>query len=392
MNDIVALHREEFETEPDVIASAPGTTSLLGDFSEIVSGSLLCLGLSASAQVAMSFRDDASLRVFTPEPLERRRVGLSNLKYRREDRWVNFIKGVLFEMEQRGAGIRGLNVTVVNNIPRSAGLHASTALTEASLRAVDELFACEVRSGESMDVVAGVMRDYAGLEVPYHAVIGAHALDAEGLLLTNTSTWEYRRVSADMGDAVFVVVNTGVPSDTLAKDLAQIRDDCDVCLDVLVQASYGGSGAPGRTAGLSLQEFDEADLLENMGMVSERVRRRCRHVITEMARVRKAEADLRLCDLDSVGRIMQKSHQSFRDLLEVSCPEVDWIVKRAAECDGIYGAKITGAGGCAVLLLEREAAPALGDILEEYERIFGFDAELITSRPLEGLRLKTITY
>ncbi len=392
MKDIVALHREEFDKEPDVVASAPGTTSLLGDFSEMVSGSILCLGLSPSAQVAVSFRNDLSLRVYVPEPPERRRVGLSNLKYRREDRWVNFIKGVLVEVEQRGAGLRGINVTVVNNIPRSAGLHASTALTVASLCAVDDLFDCGLHSGESMDIVASVMRDYTGLDVPYHAIIGAHALDADGLLLTNTSTWKYRSVPADLGDAVFVVVNTGVPVETLTKDLQQIRDDCDVCLDVLVEASYGAAGAPGRTAGLSLQEFDEADLLENMGRVSERVRRRCRHVITEMSRVRKAEAGLRESDLEGVGRIMQKSHESFRDLLEVSCPEVDWIVKRAAECDGIYGAKITGAGGCAVVLLEQEAAASLNHILEEYERIFGFDAELMTGRPLEGLRLKTITY
>jgi galactokinase len=58
-------------------------------------------------------------------------------------------------------------------------------------------------------------------------------------------------------------------------------------------------------------------------------------------------------DLASLGELMTQSHISLRDDYEVSCPELDAFVDIAISLDGVYGARMTGAGfgGSAICLV-----------------------------------------
>jgi hypothetical protein len=102
-----------------------------------------------------------------------------------------------------------------------------------------------------------------------------------------------------------------------------------------------------------------------------------------------AEEALRRKDLVSFGKLMNRSHESLRDLYEVSCPELDWLVKRAWETDGVYGSRLTGAGfgGCTVTLIEEDAIPAYQEHILQYERIFGFKPEVYVCHPSAGARI-----
>jgi galactokinase len=91
--------------------------------------------------------------------------------------------------------------------------------------------------------------------------------------------------------------------------------------------------------------------------------RRCRHVITENARVERAATALMDGDFDQFGLLMAASHLSLRDDYEVSCAELDAMAAIAAELDGVYGARMTGGGfgGCVVALVD---AAAVGEELQ----------------------------
>ncbi|MGC8837808.1 MAG: galactokinase, partial [Anaerolineae bacterium] len=69
---------------------------------------------------------------------------------------------------------------------------------------------------------------------------------------------------------------------------------------------------------------------------------------------------LRAGDLEEVGRLMDASHASLRDLYEVSSPELDLMVDLARGLPGCFGSRLTGAGfgGCTVSLVAAERAGA----------------------------------
>src|SRR5581483_8420292 len=81
--------------------------------------------------------------------------------------------------------------------------------------------------------------------------------------------------------------------------------------------------------------------------------RRCRHVITENARVQQAASALSDGDLGRFGRLMAESHASLRDDYQVSCVELDTMVAIAQEQPGVYGSRMTGGGfgGCTINLV-----------------------------------------
>jgi galactokinase len=82
------------------------------------------------------------------------------------------------------------------------------------------------------------------------------------------------------------------------------------------------------------------------------VRARARHVISENERVRRFAAALRNGQLDVCGRLMKESHASLAADFAVSTPTLDGLVAELNQTDGVYGARLTGAGlgGCVVAL------------------------------------------
>jgi galactokinase len=104
----------------------------------------------------------------------------------------------------------------------------------------------------------------------------------------------------------------------------------------------------------ALRDVTEADLKHYGDDLSTVVYRRCRHVITENARVLAAAKALDQGDLEGFGGLMNESHRSLRDDYEVSCEELDVLVELAQKVEGVYGARLTGGGfgGCTVNLID----------------------------------------
>ena len=101
-----------------------------------------------------------------------------------------------------------------------------------------------------------------------------------------------------------------------------------------------------------------------------KLHQRYRHVIEEGARVEKALTALRAGNIAALGRLMDQSHESCRDLYEISCPELDELT-RIARRAGAEGSRLTGAGfgGCTISLVREERLPAfLGEVTRAYYR------------------------
>jgi galactokinase len=113
------------------------------------------------------------------------------------------------------------------------------------------------------------------------------------------------------------------------------------------------------------------------------------HIVQEHRRVNDAEEAMKKQDYAVLSKLFFHSHESLRDLYEVSCPEIDWLVKRAQEHEGILGSRMTGQGfgGCTYTIGSEKALEEYRRRFEDYERIFGFHPQLYEVRPSPGARL-----
>ena len=87
---------------------------------------------------------------------------------------------------------------------------------------------------------------------------------------------------------------------------------------------------------------------------------------------------------------MYDSHRSCKELYEVSCAELDFIVDLAVGLSGVIGARMTGAGlgGNVLILAWEEAVQSLIEIISgEYHKAFRIMPGAIVSPPVDGAKV-----
>ncbi len=118
-----------------------------------------------------------------------------------------------------------------------------------------------------------------------------------------------------------------------------------------------------------------------------KVRARCRHVWAENWRVRQAAKALLAGDVTQLGRLMLEAHVSARDDYEVSCVELEVLVKLLNGMSGVAATRLTGSGwgGCVVALVEDAAVDLVTEQIQTgYKTETGIHPDLFTCQSSYG--------
>jgi galactokinase len=376
MNDLIRIHSEEYGEPPQIIARAPGRVNLIGEHTDYNEGFVMPMAIGYSIRVAVSRRKDQQLRFFSGDFRDRKRTSISNLRYKKEDRWANYPKGVVSVLLGRGYGLGGINFTVQGDVPQGAGLSSSAALEVATGFAVQKLFGLKIPGPELALMCQEAENNFVGVRCGIMDQFVSRMARVGHALLIDTRDMGYRHLPLEFKTIRILITNSNVPRNLLDSEYNQRREECERCVEIL----------SAKKVGRALRDYTPADLRDSMGLIPESTRKKCLHVVEENHRVLEAESALKKNDVVSFGKLMNRSHESLRDQYEVSCPELDWLVKRAWETEGVYGSRMTGAGfgGCTVTLIEEAAIPVYVSRLEAYERIFSFKPETFVTEAAAG--------
>jgi len=384
MMDIGLIHRQEYEikddrSEPVVIAEAPGRIHYLGEHGEPKAGLFLSSAIDRYIHVAVSMRKDNSLRFYAADLGERKRTTLVNLKYKREDRWANYIKVAVHLFAGMGYPVKGLNFTVAGDIPQQVGLASSSAMEAATVTALRGFFQANINDRELINRLCVSKSQFFGASYSPVDYLIAFSAKKDQFLVVDETNMEVRRVKSPLGKYKLLIMDSRVPRMGVEDELNQRQEDIRKGLDLLSNKRLGAS----------FRDFVAADLMESMGNLPEEIRRRSMHIVQEMRRINDADDSLKRVDLSSFTKIISHSHESLRDLYEVSCPEVDWLVKRALEIYGVLASRMTGQGfgGCTYTFIREDAIEEYKKRLEDYERIFGFHPVIYEMKLAPGCRL-----
>ena len=382
MLDIGLIHRTEYELEdgrsnPVAIAEAPGRIHLLGaptpnskdeDIlnvqNEEETGFFLSAAIDRYIHVAVSHRKDNSFRFYAADLNERKRSTLSNLKYRREDRWANYLKSAIYIFLGLGYPMRGMNFSFCGDIPQQIALASSTAIETAAAAALRSLLRVQITDfdlAEKLKLAHDTLFGNSASLADYQVCLMARK---DQFLLIDPYSPALRLIKAPFSRFRILLIDSKVPRMGIESEIASRRTDIMKGLELLTQKRNGAG----------FQDFTPSDLVEALGDFPEHIRRRSLHIVEEIHRISDAAAALERSDLASFAKIIFHSHESLRDLYEISCPEIDWLVKRAQEIEGVAGSRMIGLGfgGCTYTIIRKELIGEYKKRLEEYERIFGF--------------------
>jgi galactokinase len=199
-------------------------------------------------------------------------------------------------------------------------------------------------------------------------------------VLLNCGTLEYKYVPLELGDCCVIIANTNNKRGLTDSKYNERRSECEEALaDLQTVCEIKNLCA------LSPVDFEKySHVIKNPV-----ARNRAAHAVYENARTLEAVAALEKGNLQALGKLMDASHVSLRDLYEVTGAELDALAEAAWRCEGVLGSRMTGAGfgGCTVSLVEESGVDEFICVIgAEYTAATGMTADFYIAETGEGAR------
>ncbi len=387
VDNIKLYHQKEYGDMPKVLVLVPGVYTLLGIFSDYCKGHCITGTGEQSLQIAISVRDDQMVRLYNATLNDRKRFSLGNIKFRKEDRWGNFIKGVVAELVGDGVVFPGLNITVSGELLHCDNITVSGALALGTVMALDDLLTLSLERA-AMLRIAYLANTSFNNEVCRISDLLTMLNGEEGKLmlfdLQHVSYSYFNYPFHDKSSPLGIIVESRIPPHAMREEMIHRRSATKTAFSRLRQQCPSGP----------IRDFPENELKERTVPLDEDSRHICSYVLAESRWATEGFVQLAQKDAVLYGKTISRMQAGLRDLMEISCPEVDWLTKRASEVPGCLGAGLVsnGLSGTIMVLLEEMALPAYLDRLEEYEHIFGFHPRWMIYHPQGCAKVLPVTY
>ncbi|MDD3996478.1 MAG: galactokinase family protein [Sphaerochaetaceae bacterium] len=381
MKDINELHQSEFEIKPQVIVVVPGIHTLLGEFSDYCKGFSLCGASPHTLEVAASLRNDQNARLISSQQNDRKRFNIQNLKYRREDRWANYAKGVMATFSKRGYTVSGINISITGSLLKHEGNILSSAICMGCAMAMNHLFDIHLPLDEIAAIAYLSYSSFCGEHGRFITFLAMANAREASLMLFNVQhlTWEYIPFPPLSSPIVSLIVESKISPYALREELSIKHRESKLVFEKLRILFPTGL----------LRDIPDQEIKDSSVPLSEDEKRSCMYVLSESRLAREGARLLAQNDMVMYGKVLNKVQTGLRDAFEVTCPEVDWLTKRAVELQGCLGAAMitTGSSGTVMVLLPQDLIAAYTQRMEEYEHIFGFRPKWSVYQPKGAARI-----
>jgi galactokinase len=376
------LFRATFGGDPVGVAIAPGRVNLIGEHTDYNDGFVLPMAIDRCTTIAFRARGDGVLRVRAAGRDKVRDIPIAGLAPGVVRGWPSYVAGVAWAMFEHGITVPGADLLIDSDLPSGAGLSSSAALEVATHLALTCLAGLGWSAVESAVLTRKTEQEFVGVACGIMDQLAVASARAGHAMLIDCRSLDTEYVPLPESVSI-VVMNSGVRRALAGSAYNDRRAACERVAAVVA------AGHPGVTA---LRDVTPAALDDVRGSLPTADLARATHVVDENIRVIAAVESLRAGDLPTVGELFNASHDSLRDLYEVSGPELDTIVAAARRDPRCLGARLTGAGfgGCAIALVESAAAAAFtADLNAELSASLPSFAGAMVAHSAPGARLAT---
>ena len=370
---VVAAFRQAAKQDPDAVAFAPGRVNLIGEHTDYNGGFVLPAAVDRGVAVAARRVPGETFTLHAVDIGESCTFTRGALERDPGHGWADYFKGVVWALSNRGFEVPTCEAAITGDIPQGAGLSSSAAYEVASVRLLSALGDFELPSLEIAKVAREAENGFVGVACGIMDQMASTFGEQGKALLLDCRSLAHETVGLPPGLKI-VVVNSGVRHSLGSSEYNKRRAECEEGVRILA------SLRPGVRSLRDVGPDDEARFFAALPPV---VRKRCRHVVSENARVLEAVTAMRSGDTARLKVLMAASHASLRDDYEVSCPELDILVELALALPACHGARLTGAGfgGSTVNLVETAAIATFSkSVAAGYQSRTGRAAEILCLR------------
>jgi galactokinase len=361
LSELRKMFQQRYAIAPRLFR-APGRVNLIGEHTDYNDGFVMPLALDRETIAAVAAVPGRRVKVYSRTYDESAEFDLDSAPH--PQTWVRYVEGVARVLEAHGVRLCGAHMVIDSDVPVGAGLSSSSALEISVGLAFLALCGAKLDAKQLALRAQEAEQTYGGVQCGIMDQLTAVMAQRDTALLIDCRSLETTYIPLDAARATIAICDSRVKHDLAASEYNRRRAECERGVELLSQV------LPGIRA---LRDVSLDDFRRFEHVLPEPIRSRCRHVVTENPRTLAAAAALRAGHLEEAGRLMTLSHASLRDDYQVSSPEQNLLVRVAGHVEGVFGARMTGAGfgGCTVNLLRPEVLERFREaILDEFESEF----------------------
>lgn len=388
MLSVAEAHVKEYGVEPEIIVTAPGRIHFIGEHSWFFKDKTLSMAINLPVYVSLSKRDDSVLKFYFQQLESRFHTNTTSIKYKKEDKWENDLKSIFYGFDANGFSVPGLNITIYSNIIPSSGFGITTAMKCATAVALKNIINCD--DSQMMRCIERGARSFLKTNFCRADFFTSLYSKKGNFIVTDYSKNSFTHVPCLFENKKILITDSRVPRISLWNEETLHEPENALLLgDLRVEKN--------NVIGGWRYESDVTEVNEVLSVVSEDTRRKLLCIIREHEDIMDACDALKKNDFSKFSRAVNHSHESMRDLFNISCPEIDWILKRVSEIEPnlellrnpVSCGRITGKGfGRSIYTVLRDSdVPAYNEKLEEYEHIFNFHPSCYDVIPCDGARI-----
>ncbi len=326
---------------------SPGRVNLIGEHIDYNGGLVMPCAITFGTYLLLTPNEDGIFRFRSLNFNDTANIPLQNGYQKIGDGWSNFPLGIIDHFSKDGHQLKGLDMLFYGDIPIGAGLSSSASIEMVTAFALNDIFNAGYSLLDLVKIGKAVENNFIGMNCGIMDQFAVAFGEKNKAIVLNCDTLDYEMVNSNLGKYVLVIINTNKSRKLTESKYNERVQECRVALKTLqkeLDINY-------------LCDIDAFTFKQYKHLITdETVRKRAKHVIEENDRVKLAADALANNNLPEFGRLMYASHNSLRDLYEVSGPELDTIVEYAKTNAGVAGARMTGAGfgGCAIALVKQD--------------------------------------
>ncbi|MFQ5793136.1 MAG: galactokinase, partial [Acidobacteriota bacterium] len=294
------------------VAVAPGRVNLIGGHTDYNEGLVLPVAIDRHVAVAFGVNEEGRLRAYSKAYRSCREVAVEELGLPGGTEWFDYVAGTAWALKEAGHDVRGVDLVVDGDVPMGAGLSSSAALELATARALAGAAGLPWDPVAMAKLAQRAENDYVGVRCGVMDQIAAAASVEGSAMLLDCRTLEASPIPLP-DEATLVVMDTATRRRLAHGAYNERRRSCAAAVEALkgVQESI-----------TALRDVNRETLARSEALMKAVTFRRALHVVEEIARTKGMADALLAGDLERSGRLMNESHQSLRDLYQVSSREL----------------------------------------------------------------------
>lgn len=295
----------------------------------------------------------------------------------------NYQAGVAYFLQKKGVEIVGCDLYYDCTVPFGSGLSSSAAIEVATAVTFCEYAGVAYDKVDIALLAQKAENEYAGVNCGIMDQFASAMGKKDHAVLLDCSTLAYEYVPLKLGEYCLVVANCNKPHNLVESKYNVRRQEVETALKLIQKVRDIDC----------LAQLTPKDFAEVKYLLAGVVAKRAEHVVMECDRVQKAVEALKAGDLEELGRLLNESHYSLRDLYEVTGKELDTLSALARKETECLGSRMIGGGfgGCTISIVKKTAVEGfIRRVGMAYAEAIGYKASFYETSIEDGITVEKL--